>query len=58
MSRADTLELEAKRWEASAAKHESAGNHGSAQFARDQAAVLWARVRELRALRLPDVRFG
>lgn len=58
MSRADYLEAEARRWEASAAKHEQAGDAGNAQFARDQAAVIWARVREMRSLRSAGVRFG
>ena len=59
MSRAEHLELEAKRWEASAAQHERAGDKSGAQMARDQAAVIRARVRELQALtRSPNVRFG
>jgi hypothetical protein len=58
MSREDSLAAEALRWEASAAKHERAGDKGGAQFARDQAAIIWARVRERQQLRSAGVRFG
>lgn len=57
MSRAEHLEQEAKRWDASAERHQAAGDHGGAQFARDQAKVIRARIREL-TLPRPIARYG
>ncbi len=58
MTRAEHMEAEAQRWEASAAKHEGAGDASGGRFARDQAAVIRARIAEMQRLRAPAVRFG
>ncbi len=58
MSRAEHMEAEARRWEASAAQHEGAGDAAGGRFARDQAKMIRARIAEMQRLRQAAVRFA